>query len=578
MNCVNSHVFLTNQKTNNQEKRKTMFLTEDKSLKDDLTIPGTTVLVGEQHEIEGLGISNKKDSDIILIPQPSKSPNDPLNWSYFRKMLHFIILFFFSMILAACSNFCGPIYTLLAEVYDASLNKLNTGKGLTFLFLAFSCLLCQPVSCKIGRRPIYLLSSLFIIIACIIFVTRTTYSGFIGYSVMAGIAVGPIDSMVEVSIADIFFLHDHGKFIGIYTLTLGLGSAFGPFLAGYITSDLGYLWCGYISIIICFGLLVVQFFFLEESYFTRKAEDTFELDEKLLQVVKSNRTMHTHTNTTDQNLLLSNEKSQVIVNEAPYSDSDKIDSVEQIDEPKTYLQRLYPFTVNDSKLSPFSIIKTLIVLRYPAVLWASVVYGIQICWLSLITVTQAQFFMAPPYNFSPDTLGLLNLAMVVGTLIGGLYSSFSDTFQIYMTKRNDGIFEPEFRLLMISIPVVLNVGGLLMYGLGPLYGASWVVGAIGIGLISIGLCSITSLSLTYVLECYPKQPNDTMTSVLFVRNLFATVFTWVFQYWLDGVGVLGTTIMLACFCFVISGSFIIMYWRGKTFRKYTMKWYLNTTE
>lgn len=72
-----------------------MFLTEDKSLKDDLTIPGTTVLVGEQHEIEGLGISNKKDSDIILIPQPSKSPNDPLNWSYSRKILHFMILFFF---------------------------------------------------------------------------------------------------------------------------------------------------------------------------------------------------------------------------------------------------------------------------------------------------------------------------------------------------------------------------------------------------------------------------------------------------------------------------------------------------
>jgi hypothetical protein len=116
-----------------------------------------------------------------------------------------------------------------------------------------------------------------------------------------------------------------------------------------------------------------------------------------------------------------------------------------------------------------------------------------------------------------------------------------------------------------------------MYGLGPLYGANWSVGAVGIGGISIGLCSVSALALNYVLECYPRQASETITAVLFVRNLFGMVFTFVFQYWLEGVGTLGTTIMLGCLCFAINGLSFFMFTRGKNFRKHTQKWYENST-
>lgn len=38
------------------------------------------------------GLKTTADGQTILIPQPSDSPNDPLNWSQFRKHLLLIII------------------------------------------------------------------------------------------------------------------------------------------------------------------------------------------------------------------------------------------------------------------------------------------------------------------------------------------------------------------------------------------------------------------------------------------------------------------------------------------------------
>lgn len=546
-----------------------MVFNEIGDLKTDLSIPGTTVLVGEEADIKLLGLHEKKNSDIILIPQPSSDPNDPLTWAPWRKHLHFIILFFFGLILAAASNFVGPIYTLLVESYGATYNELNTGGGLTYLFLGFSCLVCQPIADKIGRRPVYLFTTLLTIISNVIFIAQDNFGGYMGWSVLIGWAVGPIDSLIEVSITDIFFLHEHGKYIGIYSLTLGLGSAFGPFIAGYVTDALGYLWCGYIIIIITGALMLVEFLFLEESSYKRVHEAP-EFEDKLLKIALSN---NSNIEVSKVGSNLANDKDQVVVDSCSFTEKATTVNLDTHIKPKTFIQRLKLYEFTDAPFSVFTIIGTLKVLRYPAVSWCALVYGIQIWWLSLITVTESEFFMAPPYNFSADSVGLLSLAMVAGTIIGGLYSACSDMFQIYMTRRNHGIFEPEFRLLMLVFPIVCCVAGLFMYGLAPYYGVHWIVGAIGICLISIALCSITGLTLTYVLECYPKQAQESMTSILFVRNLIGTIFTFVFQYWLDDCGEIATTCMLVAFCIVINGSFLVIYFWGKRFRKYTQKWY-----
>jgi hypothetical protein len=58
-----------------------------------LVVPGTIQLFDstqEAHSKEHL--KHTKDGKTILAPQPSDSPNDPLNWSIWRKDFVFFIL------------------------------------------------------------------------------------------------------------------------------------------------------------------------------------------------------------------------------------------------------------------------------------------------------------------------------------------------------------------------------------------------------------------------------------------------------------------------------------------------------
>ena len=65
-------------------------------------VPGTALLSdkidAESHHRHGnldtsmLRHAKGRDSDIVLVPQPSRSPNDPLNWPLWKKDLMLFII------------------------------------------------------------------------------------------------------------------------------------------------------------------------------------------------------------------------------------------------------------------------------------------------------------------------------------------------------------------------------------------------------------------------------------------------------------------------------------------------------
>lgn len=59
-------------------------------------VPGTVLLVElAGHDSGGKHASDR--SDIVLVPQPSKDPEDPLNWSRKRKMWSLFMVFVYTM-------------------------------------------------------------------------------------------------------------------------------------------------------------------------------------------------------------------------------------------------------------------------------------------------------------------------------------------------------------------------------------------------------------------------------------------------------------------------------------------------
>jgi hypothetical protein len=102
---------------------------------------------------------------------------------------------------------------------------------------------------------------------------------------------------------------------------------------------------------------------------------------------------------------------------------------------------------------------------FPAVLFAGIQYAHLLSWYAVITTTQAEYFAIAPYNFGTNGIGLLNLGPFVGTIFGNILGGpISDRAIQFFCRRNNGIFEPEMRLYIGIIPVIVGPLGLFLYG------------------------------------------------------------------------------------------------------------------
>lgn len=88
---------------------------------------------------------------------------------------------------------------------------------------------------------------------------------------------------------------------------------------------------------------------------------------------------------------------------------------------------------------------------FPIVEFSSFVVSWSCSSFLTLNLTQSQNFAAPPYNFSPQSIGFMNFAILAGAMIG-LFTAgpLSDWVSARATKKNRGIREPEMRLPAMS--------------------------------------------------------------------------------------------------------------------------------
>lgn len=129
---------------------------------------------------------------------------------------------------------------------------------------------------------------------------------------------------------------------------------------------------------------------------------------------------------------------------------------------------------------------------YPATMFGFLSYSAALAWLLCVVNTNASIFQAPPYNFSPGINGLINIPGTIGVLAGSFCGGvLTDKFAEWMARRNNGVYEPETRLMTLIIPFFVVPIGLLMY--------SYQLSAI----LTIGMaleCSIKLIGLYLTLD------------------------------------------------------------------------------
>ncbi|EGW34487.1 ion transporter [Spathaspora passalidarum NRRL Y-27907] len=523
---------------------------EQYSIAESEIVPGTIRL------IDVLGTLNVKknagNENIILQPQPSSNINDPLRWSNKKKHFQFFLVFFWCFMLALTVIFYSPLFVLWTEELNCTLQQLSNGVAILFLFLGVGVTFVQPTALKIGKRFTYLFCTILAIVGCVVGAKATNIGHIYVFLIFGGLGAAPVDSLAEITGTDLYFQHQRSTAFGMVILALYAGSFLGPVASGFVTQGLGWRWCFWLQVILYAMIFIFFFFTLEETSFRRDLEEEDEFEEEILHATKS-PTLKDKT-----------ESKEVEVN---------INDIDETIPRRTYKQRMSVVHTeyNDTRSWLCIYYRPFFLIIFPAVIWSGLVYGSQMMWISLMSNTQSQLYGAPPYNFSPNVIGLTNLGAFGGSCIGMLYGGyFVDWSTIKLAERNHGILEPEFRLYSMVVPTIVNAAGILAYGLGLNNGIHWAIPCvIGQGCLGFAMGSSGSICLTYAVDSYHKLASECIVLILFIRNMVGMIFCFVFRPWLEGCGLAVTAWLMFMLSLLINGSFLVLIKWGKTFRKWT---------
>lgn len=314
------------------------------------------------------------------------------------------------------------------EELGFSYTTLNDSYGVSSVTLGFGCIIFVPFAMRFGRRPVYLATTIVMLITAIWSARIQTEGDLMGTNVLMGLSGAVNETLFQMTVSDLFFVHQRGTLNGLLLIFGTLGNYFGPVAAGYCATSMGWRWPFWFSAIFLGVTLILLALFLEESKYIPPAHegivvplstndissDSIELAEKARKEGKGGP------------LPVDAEVNQETTKDGLTYDSSADPQQRryvQIDHsiPKRSLKQRYAlWTPSHSTGYPWwrHLVQPFILfLRFPAVAFAGSIWAFCLSALSVVAVSQSDLLPLPPYNFSAAGVGLTN----VGSALTGSF-------------------------------------------------------------------------------------------------------------------------------------------------------------
>ncbi|KAH6976463.1 major facilitator superfamily domain-containing protein [Ilyonectria sp. MPI-CAGE-AT-0026] len=511
-------------------------------------VPGTVILSDEAplapNGTNNLKRGSGKHTEIILTPQPTDDPNDPLNWPYYQKVLIVAIIVYGACLCACCT---GPLlnasYYVLTIELQRSFADLALLTGYQILVAGATGPIVSAISTKYGKRAVFLLSALACLVGTIIGSCSQTYNTLLAGRIVQGLSLACWESLPFTIVADLFFVHERGLWITVMSFTLTAVSNLSSVIAGQIVS--AYDWHYLFHILNgCLGILIILvFLFVPETCYHR--------DPGLTNNEFAGPPDHEKERTAEA---IQIEDTEVI---------------NQVPKKKTFWQRLAIFTGTHSDeslirlfLAPFLVCANL------GALWTIIITGAVSSFYVAIAYVTAQLFGPPPYLLSPAGIGNLSLGPFIGGALGSiLVGILMDPLILRLAKRNNGIYEPEFRLPLSVIGLLCGVGlfgfGYLTKSQGNLYAIDFMWGLCLVGIAFIGgPCS------AYAIDAFPGMSNEIFIANIMFKNFLFYGYSYFVNNWVESAGPAIPFYTFGGISFFLVATTLGVYVFGKRYRSF----------
>ncbi|KAJ8296692.1 putative MFS-type transporter [Rhodotorula toruloides] len=515
---------------------------EPKNVSNPLDVLGTAAL--EETQTTESDVFSKHAPgrpDLILVPTPSDDPLDPLKWSRFRKEAAYAVLLLGTCLAGTCGPLVAPAFVEMSQQLGRPLSQIATGLNgkascsrhdaasqvdnllqtstgsLVFAIGVGSCIFA-PIQTKWGTRPSFLIASVVAFVSQIwAGASGTNFPSLCAARVLQGLAMGCWFNGAPSAIAAITFVHERGFRIALWNLGLVGGINLGPVISAQICQRQGWHFAFWWQSLAAGLVLLGTIFLVPEMEYDRSYYYA-ELERR--------REMLTTGSGSPSEEKYAPEQKEVVLGKVVTAPQD----IERAT-PSRWTQ--YRFSTGSKTDVSFLtlFLRPFYYFISPTIIWASLTFSVCFNLLPLAATVYAQVFGAPPYNLTVGGIGLVGgIPPLIGTLIGTFATGpLSDMSAKYLSKRNNGIYEPEFRLLPMILFLVF--GGMGFYGWGLQQSSSWIVPAIFIAILHIGVSAATISCISYVTDSLRDGAADGLGLVVFIKSSIGFGITFIINDW-----------------------------------------------
>ncbi|KAL2670505.1 hypothetical protein Neosp_014293 [[Neocosmospora] mangrovei] len=473
-------------------------------------VPGTVTLdqsaAGPSETHEHLKRGSGKESHIVLVPQPADDPNDPLNWSNSKKTAVFaIILLGTAFVCVVPAPMLNAGIVQVATDLDRSFSDIAKLNGYMLLAIGAVSPLASAFARKYGKRPVFVLSSVIGLVGCLVAEFSKNYNTLVAGRLLQGFGASAYESLCTSVVTDIYFVHQRGVYVALVIFFLSSLSNGVSVLAGLITTRLGWPYNFHILLPFVAIQTILVIFFVPETAYNRSP--VFNIDR-----VGSNTDLDG----------AEEKRADADHVEIAQCKSNPGSTRSDLPRPKTFYQELALYNGRFTEKSLISMVLASIFIVLNLIASYNIfVSGLIMAWFVAMSVLAGVMFAAPPWGFNAAAVGYVSAGPLVGGALATIFLGLvSDPLIKFMTRRNKGVYEPEFRLVLASVGAIFSVAGLV--GFGHAIEAQLSIYAISTiwGITLFGMSVAASVTMAYALDAQPAHAVEMFIMNITFKNFF----------------------------------------------------------
>ncbi|OJJ71109.1 hypothetical protein ASPBRDRAFT_44023 [Aspergillus brasiliensis CBS 101740] len=439
---------------------------------------------------------------LVLDPQPSDNPDDPLNWKPSRKAraLSIWAIACFSSQATCMTNMQGSY--LQAPLYHKTATQISLSVSCALIGIMVGSIIVVPLSRRYGSCFCLFWSTIGILFSSVWSAMMTSPSDYIPFLIsrlFAGLCGGVPLILGSEFVLRAYFRHQRGKCLHILHIPFLMGVSIGPALGAYVDARASWTISFWYTVPLNGVLAILIFVFLEEAAFAEGEH----VRQSLLQ---EKWNMYIRGRAVPQQLRASWKNMTSILVDI--------------------------FLVS---FSPVSIIMGFFVM-------------IDFGFATMAIFLGVNFLEAPRdeggYAMSKITMASFTLTQAIGTALAELYGHFiSDRLPLYLLHRKSKTqdvepteWRPEYRLHCLWFPVIMLAVGLGLFGASLEYHYHWVLLALGFLLLNFGAISGLPVVMTYLCDCFPNYVSEVSAGMGVWRLILGLLSAVFITPWNDEVG------------------------------------------